>query len=103
MMPATTTSILLFSMLQEVLARAIGQRKKNLNLGGRTQNISVCGWHALICWNPFLHKGKKIVRTNKMNSANLQDIKSNHRSELHFYTLAVNNMESKLRKRFVLQ
>ena len=45
---------------------------------------------------------KKTVRTNKLNSANLLDIKSNHKNELHFYTLAVNNMESKLRKQFDL-
>ena len=38
-----------------------------------------------------------------MNSANLRDIKSNNKNELHFYTLAVNNMESKLRKQFDLQ
>ena len=38
-----------------------------------------------------------------MNSANLLDIKSNHKNELHFYTLAVNNMESKLRKQFDTQ
>ena len=38
-----------------------------------------------------------------MNSANLRDIKLNNKNELHFYTLAVNNMESKLRKQFDLQ
>ena len=38
-----------------------------------------------------------------MNSAMLHDTKSTLKKQLHFYTLAMNNLKGKLRKQFNLQ
>ena len=87
---------LLSNTVLEVQASAIRQEKeiKGNQIGKEEVKLSLLEGDMIL----YIEKTppKTTIRTNKINSLNLQDTKSVYKSQLHFYTLITN--KEKLRK-----
>ena len=81
-------SLLLFSIVLEVLARAVRARKKrHSDWKGRSKVVSICIWHDVICRKPK-DSTKKLLEL--ITSVKFIRYKSTHKTQLCFYTLTMN-------------
>ena len=78
------------------------RKKRHLNWKQKVKLSLLADNMILYVENPKSSTQKNLVRT-KTDLAKWQDIKSIHKDQLGFYTLTMNNLKRKLRKRFHLK